>query len=557
MAIDEDNLEFQFATCDYGLSARRLWEFTELGQINVFGRAISQRAELNDPAAYIDVVRYDQGSPTFVGCTLAALRAGTGLTENDIRKTIRNRVLMEGNATPDIGDFEQEVRAHLDRCALRQALRNHYQPFLSPPKPDDVFGVPHIFSSLQRRLRGMGNAKAGGEQWLKTVENLQASGLRNEEYWESFVRFELEYLVEEQREITATELADLCDFTGLRLSVIPLVSDAKQQIRFVDPPDRKLSRTKKLPKAQAGQSRDVARFDPVLGYRIEQLEHQTLWGPEIHWQAVRHDGAVIHDAFGQTLFPTQGAAAEVAGRDAKQNFPKRVALGQFGHWAWTGGKDYREWLITLPFYSRSYLSGHFRLRNVLAHVRCDVREGADGEQVLMLQEVQSDWAQRARRAASTGQQRASDEVEPPFKKEWLALAMKLVFLHAAQNQLDAVAWTRGEHQVLRYNGLGAKGLNELYDRMLPREVNRMLKPFGTRCEALGVFVPTNFGIRQTELGYDVYSPMGELLGTAPTLEEAREFVPDLGHERLYDVHGVRLTDLMRKAILDSGFPAWG
>jgi len=26
---------------------------------------------------------------------------------------------------------------------------------------------------------------------------------------------------------------------------------------------------------------------------------------------------------------------------------------------------------------------------------------------------------------------------------------------------------------------------------------------------------------------------------------------------LYDVHGIRLPAAMRKAILDSGFPAWG
>lgn len=48
----------------------------------------------------------------------------------------------------------------------------------------------------------------------------------------------------------------------------------------------------------------------------------------------------------------------------------------------------------------------------------------------------------------------------------------------AQHQgLDGVAWTRGAHQVFRHKGLGAKGLHELYDRTLPREVNRILKPF--------------------------------------------------------------------------------
>ena len=194
---------------------------------------------------------------------------------------------------------------------------------------------------------------------------------------------------------------------------------------------------------------------------------------------------------------------------------------------------------------------------MLAHVRCDVRLGADDERVLMLQEVQSDWAQRARRAASVGVMRQEDEVPPPFMKEWSALVMKLVLLHAAYCGLDAVAWTRGAQQVHRWNGLGAAGLLELYDRTLPKEVNRIMKPLGGACETLGVFVPTNFSIKQTENGYEVYSPNNELLGTAPTLEDARAFVPDQGHELLFDVHGVRLPVAMRKTILESGFSAWG
>ncbi|NDP39905.1 MAG: hypothetical protein GZ093_14335 [Rhodoferax sp.] len=357
--------------------------------------------------------------------------------------------------------------------------------------------------------------------------------------------------------MSAGELAGLCNFKDLRLSVIPVISNAQKQIRFAQPPERALKRTKKLPKAQTGQTREVAGFDPVLGYRIEQVAHQTLWGNESHWQAVLYDGTVLQNVWGQSLFPTRDAATELAAFHAKQNFPKRLALGRFGRFAWTGGKDYREWLITLPYYPASYLSGHFDVRNVLAHVRCDIREGADGKRVLMLQEVQSDWAQRARRAVSSGDSNSDDEQPPPFFKEWSALAMKLVSLHAAFHGLDAVAWTRGAHQVVRYNGLGSAGLIELYDRTLPREVNRMLKPIGIACEMLGVFVPVNFGIKQTENGYEVYSPDNVLLGTAPTLEDAQQFVPDGAHEKIYEVHGVRLNDTVRKVILDVGFPAWG
>ena len=38
---------------------------------------------------------------------------------------------------------------------------------------------------------------------------------------------------------------------------------------------------------------------------------------------------------------------------------------------------------------------------------------------------------------------------------------------AVHEGLDAVAWTRGAHQLIRYKGLGAAGLIELYDRTLP------------------------------------------------------------------------------------------
>ena len=139
----------------------------------------------------------------------------------------------------------------------------------------------------------------------------------------------------------------------------------------------------------------------------------------------------------------------------------------------------------------------------------------------------------------------------------MPLVMKLMLLHAAHQGLDAVAWTRGAHQGHRWNGLGMAGLIELYDRTLPREVSRMMKPFAGVCETLGVYVPTNFSIKRAESGYEVYSSENELLGTALRLEDARQFVPDQGHELLYEVHGVRLPDQVRQAMLKSGFPAWG
>ena len=76
-------------------------------------------------------------------------------------------------------------------------------------------------------------------------------------------------------------------------------------------------------------------------------------------------------------------------------------------------------------------------------------------------------------------------------------------------------------------------------------------------ESLEVYVPDNFGIRRTEGGYEVSSIEGRVLGTAASFQEARNLLPDGAHERLYAVHGVRLGQAARAAILQQGFPAWG
>ncbi len=89
-------------------------------------------------------------------------------------------------------------------------------------------------------------------------------------------------------------------------------------------------------------------------------------------------------------------------------------------------------------------------------MRCDIRRGSDDKRVLLLKEVQSDWAQNARRSIASGDMDSDADKSPPFLKEWPALAMKLMLLHAAERGVNAVAWTRGAHQASRYKGVRRK-----------------------------------------------------------------------------------------------------
>lgn len=268
-------LELRLAQSDHGLSARRLWEHTELGQINVFNQTISAHRELNDPAAFIDVVWFDGETFSLAGSTLADLGAGRIPADSVLQE---DTVLLGLTKAQNGAAFVRAVANHLDRCSIRQATRNQHYRFLPSAQVDDVFGVALIFSTLQRRLQSMEKAKADTEQWIRTIENFQKKGLRAEELERSNLMPELVALDDAGEQMSAVELANLCDFSALRLSVIPVVNDAQQQLRFTAPTTRKLTRTKNLPKALAALPRSLARFDPVLGYRIEQVEHQTLLG---------------------------------------------------------------------------------------------------------------------------------------------------------------------------------------------------------------------------------------------------------------------------------------
>jgi N12 class adenine-specific DNA methylase len=151
----------------------------------------------------------------------------------------------------------------------------------------------------------------------------------------------------------------------------------------------------------------------------------------------------------------------------------------------------------------TYKSTHWDEPNVLAHVRFNERTGPDGERILFIEEIQSDWHQVGRKkgyatgkgvkvwnvidevgeiAASLDSREGAQEYareygyridqiqegigEPdatlagrsislvpdaPYKKTWPLLAMKRMVRYAAEAGFDAIAWTPGEVQAGRYD----------------------------------------------------------------------------------------------------------
>ncbi len=247
-------------------------------------------------------------------------------------------------------------------------------------------------------------------------------------------------------------------------------------------------------------------------------------------------------------------------RDIINNLEDRydyLAELKYENYQLPGGENYKELLITTPrkqtsldqdsqrlfkknfvdlstdeqtklkdYYNQNndYKSSHFDEPNILAHVRFNERTDADGNRVLFLEEVQSDWHQAGRKkgyqkplsekqrkdledkivqekqmlqyAIDSG--RVSDESlnetkkliiameetlkgnivgdvpDAPFKKTWPLLAMKRMVRYAAENGFDKIAWTTGQQQADRYGeeNIQAEGMKAFYDKMLPSIVNK-------------------------------------------------------------------------------------
>lgn len=213
---------------------------------------------------------------------------------------------------------------------------------------------------------------------------------------------------------------------------------------------------------------DAGRYDLPRGHTVYHPDHHYPY----RWRHIDGAGNPIGPDFAVEPNTPQAAA--------------RFAADRF----YGGGRPNRQ--------PGAFRSAHFDEPNILAHVRFNERIDADGNRILFLEEVQSDWAQKGREegfsSKSSGEVRESEHADGKFAvyvngtiridglptrqiaeaelklmlesdhhqgipvapfvtktEAWVALALKRMIRYAADNGFDAIAWTNGEQQADRYD----------------------------------------------------------------------------------------------------------
>lgn len=268
-----------------------------------------------------------------------------------------------------------------------------------------------------------------------------------------------------------------------------------------------------------------------------------------------------------------------------------------------------------------FQSPHWDEPNVLAHVRFNDRVGPNGEKILHIEEIQSDWHQAGRkhgylepgqakqqqstaakihedmnvinserdvlnRAPQTPETRAriadldnkfdellaSAEIEQadigavpkaPFQKNWHELAMKRVIRHAAENGYDRITLNPGEqiNKVLGGDAASLGGQKQFYDRDLPNWLRKYAKQFGVEVEPHVLNDQAEVGRLQG--AHERLLAKKSAGGSPEELAQLRRDI-DATFQRMQQIQGeqvnaqsIRMTPQMRESVLTRGQPLMG
>lgn len=463
--------------------------------------------------------------------------------------------------------IRQDDQRRLIETARRRLIDS--QPQLSAR----VYSAPrHLYSRLRAALTALPQPRAGAAQWRATLANMAQHGVRAEELqWSGLPEFLRQQAPDSM--VSKEELLRQLQFRHIRLEL------STEQIWGADGGLNFREVARRMPHQavyRAALKLDthclcVQRYvDTCYNYRVGVVK--TLHGSHPmalnkYWFALDPYGRAVPnpeaaaDAACRLFFDSSLDAKLAADRHAREHFDIRSGAShhtRYDHLTLFGGHDYREWLVTLPDHQRIFFGAHFYDHNVLAHIRTTTRSDNEGRKLLFIEEVQSDWHQCGRRdgydSSWWGQ-----VPNAPFKKEWTALAAKLMLIHASENGYAGIAWPPGDIQELRYMR-ELTPIKHHYDREIPQALNRLGRPF--RCEVEPTRIATRdpwLNMERCEDKWRVADGQGKFQTKARFQSRDEAMAVVARHCRATDlvVPAFFISEDLRRQIAGQGLPLFG
>jgi len=378
----------------------------------------------------------------------------------------------------------QDTQKLIIETARRRLISNQLQLSVKS------YSAPQsLYSSLKLCLQSLSLQRASVDQWHATIKNLKQTGIRKEEIvWSGLQSF----LSQQNQNTLLTKECILAaiDFSniGLELST-ERIWGTGGGLCFRELAQRMPHQAVYRAALKLDDScHCILRYvDDAYNYRVgvvKTLSYEHHMALNRYWFALDPYGRAIINEENQCMFYNNSETAKAAAdKQARSALGLRCGANfhtQYDHLTLYGGSNYREWIVSLPNYQRTFFGAHYFDHNVLAHIRTTTRHDNEGRKLLFIEEVQSDWHQN-------GHTHGYDTsywgkvANAPFKKEWTALAIKLMLIQASQNGFDGIAWPDGDIQETRYTAQ-LQTIKRHYDVEIPKALTQLGKSFNCSVE---------------------------------------------------------------------------
>ena len=196
----------------------------------------------------------------------------------------------------------------------------------------------------------------------------------------------------------------------------------------------------KMPNRAGGEQ--VLGILANAGVKADELEQTTLYD----YLAAKQNGVVTKQEIMKFLEDNHPSA-----RLRLQPIKRSENEQDYSQYTLPGGENYREWAIIYnPPSGGEYFTNHFENMNVLAHARTKDRTGPNGERMLFIEELQSDWHLQGRKQGYDHKANRLAVPDAPFKNTWHEYALKEMLHLASKEGYESIGWTTGEQQNERY-----------------------------------------------------------------------------------------------------------
>ncbi|MCW9055850.1 MAG: hypothetical protein OQK47_04435 [Gammaproteobacteria bacterium] len=425
----------------------------------------------------------------------------------------------------------------------------------------------YLFSLLKKRLENISLNSANSKQWLATIYNMQQTGMRNEEIKWSGLEYFLSLHTDETI-LSKQQIINAINFNKIRLELSSeRIVSKNGGLNFHEV-------ARQMPHQavyRASLKLDencicILRYtDDSFNYRVGLVKtrnnnhHMAL---NKYWFALDPYGRAITNPNTSDLFFGSSETAMTA-CDTHSHHYSGLRTGtrfntHYDHITLYGGNKYREWIVSLPDYQRTFFGAHYLDHNVLAHIRTTTRVDNKNRKLLFIEEIQSDWHQTGRKQ---GYDNSAWGVIPnaPFKKEWLALSIKLMLIRASQNGFDGIAWPCGSIQEMRYSK-NLQAIKRYYDNEIPSSLNRLGRYFNIRIE--NTFIVTRdpwLNLVRRKNKWHVTDGQGKFKTRDKyhNREEAMAVINRHCRSINLEVPVFYINDELRRQISDEGLPLFG